>query len=378
MAGLYLHIPYCVKKCDYCDFVSFPDDGAIGEYVALLAREIELTARAGLCKSAFDTVYFGGGTPSLLGGEQMQTLMETLRAAFQIEADAECSMECNPGTATPQNLRAYRAAGINRLSIGLQTSCDSLLRSVGRIHTFLQFRDTLRAARDAGFENISVDVMHGLPGQTQRAYLDTLKAVCDENVRHLSAYALTLAEDTPLGVRVMEGKTKLPAADAVADMQDAGIDYLESRGYRRYEISNFSQPGYECRHNLNYWRNGEYLGLGVAAHSAVRLHEWTRYANVETLKEYARLVGKGKRPVREIIRLFPADEMFECVMLGLRLTDGVDRAAFVERFGVDMADSYPSAMEQLRSRGWVTETGASIALNRRGLDLQNEALGFFL
>jgi oxygen-independent coproporphyrinogen-3 oxidase len=378
MAGLYLHIPYCIKKCDYCDFVSLPDDGAIGDYVDLLIREIELTAQAELCKCTFDSVFFGGGTPSLLSGEQMQTIMDALREAFPIADDAECSMECNPGTATPQNLRAYRAAGINRLSIGLQTSHDSLLAAIGRIHTFLQFRDTLRAARDAGFDNISVDVMHGLPGQTQRAYLETLKAVCDEKVQHISSYALTLAEDTPLCTRVQSGQEKLPDVDAVADMQDAGIEYLALRGYRRYEISNFAQPGHECRHNLNYWYNGEYLGLGVAAHSAVRLREWTRYANVETVREYARLVQRGKRPVREIIRLFPADEMFECVMLGLRLTDGVDRAVFLERFGVDMTDAYPSAMERLRKRGWVVETETSIALNKKGLDLQNEALNFFM
>ena len=378
MAGLYLHIPYCIKKCDYCDFVSFPDDGAIGDYVDLLIREIELTAQAELCKCTFDTVFFGGGTPSLLSGEQMQCILDALREAFPIADDVECSMECNPGTATPQNLRAYHSAGINRLSIGLQTSHDSLLAAIGRIHNYLQFKDTLRAARDAGFENISVDVMHGLPGQTQRAYLETLKVVCDEQVQHISSYALTLAEDTPLCARVQAGQEKLPDADAVADMQDAGIDYLESCGYHRYEISNFAQSGYECRHNLNYWFNGEYLGLGIAAHSAVRLHEWTRYANVDTLKEYARLVRRGKRPVREIIRLFPADEMFECVMLGLRLTGGVNRAAFVERFGVDMTDAYPSAMERLRSRNWVVETEESIALNKEGLDLQNEALGYFM
>ncbi len=378
MAGIYLHIPYCVKKCDYCDFVSFPDDGAIGAYVDLLIREIELTAKAGLCEGPFDTVFFGGGTPSLLSGGQMKRIMDALRGSFPLGDGAECSMECNPGTATPQNLRAYRAAGINRLSIGLQTSHDSLLAAIGRIHTYLQFQDTLRAARDAGFDNVGVDVMHGLPGQTQRAYLETLKAVCDARVRHVSAYALTLAEGTPLYARVRAGAVTLPDIDAVADMQDAGIDYLESRGYHRYEISNFSQPEYECRHNLNYWRNGEYLGLGVAAHSAVRLREWTRYANVETAGEYARLVGRGKRPVREIIRLFPADEMFECVMLGLRLTAGVDRAAFAARFGADMADAYPGAMEQLRKRGWVVETPAAIALNRKGLDLQNEALNYFM
>jgi oxygen-independent coproporphyrinogen-3 oxidase len=170
----------------------------------------------------------------------------------------------------------------------------------------------------------------------------------------------------------------LPDEDDVAQMQDAGIDYLESRGYHRYEISNFALDGFECRHNLNYWLNGEYAGLGVAAHSAVRLKEWTRYSNEETLKDYYRQIERGRRPVREVIRLYPADEMFECVMLGLRLTRGVDRAAFYARFGRDMADVFPEAMERLRARGWVEESETHIALNRKGLDLQNEALGYFL
>ena len=378
MAGLYIHIPYCVKKCDYCDFVSFCENDSIGRYVSALIREIEMTAQETSSRQEFGTVFFGGGTPSLLSGEQMCRIMDALRENFSVSANAECSMECNPGTATAANLRDYRAAGINRLSIGLQSASDALLKRVGRIHTYVQFSDTLRYARDAGFENIGVDVMHGLPGQTQADYLSTLKTVCDTGVTHVSAYALTLAEGTPLDERVSSGETILPDEDDVADMQDAGIEYLESRGYLRYEISNFARPGFECLHNLNYWENGEYLGLGVAAHSAVRLRQWTRYSNVETLKEYFRLVERGRRPLQETIRLYPADEMFECVMLGLRLVRGVERAAFRERFGADMAQVYPEAMEKLRARGWVEETEERIALNKLGLDLQNEALDLFM
>ncbi|HWQ06398.1 MAG TPA: radical SAM family heme chaperone HemW [Feifaniaceae bacterium] len=377
MAGLYLHIPYCVKKCDYCDFVSFPCDCAPEEYAEALIRELNLTAETGMYQGGFQTVFFGGGTPSLLSGEQMQRILNAAREHFFISPDAECSMECNPGTVTSEKLAGYKKAGINRLSIGLQAAQDSLLAAIGRIHTYAQFTHTLRLARDAGFANIGVDVMHGLPGQSKRDYLETLRAVCDLGVQHVSSYALTLGEDTPLYLRVQSGETVLPDEDDVADMQDAGIDYLESRGYHRYEISNFALEGFECRHNLNYWLNGEYAGLGVAAHSAVRLKEWTRYSNEETLKDYFRQIERGRRPVREVIRLYPADEMFECVMLGLRLTRGVDRAVFCARFGSDMAEAYPDAMERLRKRGWVEETQAYIALNRRGLDLQNEALDFF-
>ena len=378
MAGIYLHIPFCVRKCAYCDFVSFPEASVPEAYVSALITEFELVSGGGSYPAAFDTVFFGGGTPSLLTGEQMQRIMMTLRERFDIRANAEISMEANPGTVTPEKLAAYREAGINRLSIGLQSTHDALLRSIGRIHTFAQFEETLKHAREAGFTNINVDLMHGLPNQTLEQYLDSLKTVCDLGVQHISAYSLILEEHTPLYFRVEKGEVALPDEDLVADMQDAGIEYLEQRGYHRYEISNFAQDGFECRHNRNYWDNGEYLGFGIAAHAAVRQGRWTRFANVDSLDEYYRLLARGKRPLAETIRLTQRDEMFECVMLGLRLVRGVDRARFFARFELDIAEAYPLAMEKLRKRGWVIETEQAIALNSKGLDLQNEALGFFM
>ncbi|MDP3447118.1 MAG: radical SAM family heme chaperone HemW [Eubacteriales bacterium] len=378
MAGIYLHIPFCRRKCAYCDFVSFACGSVPEAYVDALIREIELVSRGGDYPAAFDTVFFGGGTPSLLSGEQMQRIMAALDAHFDIRAETERSMEVNPGTATPEKLMAYRAAGINRLSIGLQSTHDALLSNIGRIHTFAQFLDTLKSARNAGFTNINVDLMHGLPTQTLKQYKDSLKTICDLGVQHVSAYSLILEEGTPLYSSVHSGEVSLPDEDLVADMQDASIDDLEERGYHRYEISNFAQEGFACRHNLNYWHNGEYLGLGLAAHAAVRQKRWTRFANVGTLEEYERLLSRGKRPLAETLRLNPRDEMFECVMLGLRLTQGVDRAAFLARFGLDVVEAYPSAMERLCARGWALESEAFLALNRKGLDLQNEALSFFM
>ena len=378
MAGIYLHIPFCVRKCAYCDFVSFAEGCVPEGYVEALLTELELVARGGGYPAAFDTVFFGGGTPSLLSGAQMKTILDALRVHFAIRADAEISMECNPGTVSPEKLAAYRAAGINRLSIGLQSTHDVLLNEIGRIHHFAQFFETLSSARAAGFDNINVDLMHGLPNQTLEQYLDSLKTVCDLGVQHISAYSLILEEHTPLYFRVEKGEVALPDEDLVADMQDAGIEYLEQRGYHRYEISNFAQDGFECRHNRNYWDNGEYLGFGIAAHAAVRQGRWTRFANVDSLDEYYRLLARGKRPLAETIRLTQRDEMFECVMLGLRLVRGVDRARFFARFELDIAEAYPLAMEKLRKRGWVIETEQAIALNSKGLDLQNEALGFFM
>ena len=378
MAGIYLHIPFCVKKCDYCDFTSFANAGALDGYVEALLHEIDLTARTGEYPASFDTVFFGGGTPSLLSGEQMQRIMDALRTHFPVQEGAECSMECNPGTASKEHLAAYHTAGINRLSIGLQSTHDAFLKIIWRIQTVAQFLDTLNWAREAGFTNINADVMHGLPNQSMEQYLDTLKIVCDLELQHISSYALILEEHTPLYARVAAGTTKLPDDDAVADMQDAGIDYLESRGYQRYEISNFAREGFECRHNLTYWLNGEYIGLGIAAHSAVRQKIWTRHASTNSLEEYFRLLQKGRLPRTETIRLQSGEEMFESIMLGLRLTRGIDRAAFLARFGLDVVEAFPRAMESLHKRDWVSESADFVALNRRGLDMQNEALGFFL
>ena len=378
MAGIYLHIPFCVRKCAYCDFVSFPNGSVPESYADALLTEIELVSRGGSYPAAFDTVFFGGGTPSLLTGDQMRRILSALRECFDIRADAEISMEANPGTVTPEKLAAYREAGINRLSIGLQSTHDTLLREIGRIHSFDQFLTTLKNAREAGFSNINVDLMHGLPNQTIPQYLDSINTVCDLGVQHISAYSLILEEHTPLYDCVERGEIAAPEEDLVADMQDEGIDLLEERGYHRYEISNFARDGFECRHNLNYWQNGEYLGFGIAAHGVVRDRKWTRYANVDNLEEYNRLIARGKRPLAETIRLSPRDEMFECVMLGLRLIRGVDRAAFLARFDLDVVEAYPKAMELLRKRGWIEENERLIALNRKGLDLQNEALGFFM
>ena len=378
MAGIYLHIPFCVRKCAYCDFVSFPNGSVPEPYANALLTEIELVSRGGSYPAAFDTVFFGGGTPSLLTGDQMRRIMSALRERFDIRADAEISMEANPGTVTPEKMAAYREAGINRLSIGLQSTHDTLLREIGRIHSVDQFLTTMKNAREAGFSNINVDLMHGLPNQTIPQYLDSINTVCDLGVQHISAYSLILEEHTPLYDCVERGEVTPPEEDLVVDMQDEGIDLLEERGYHRYEISNFARDGFECRHNLNYWQNGEYLGFGIAAHGVVRDRKWTRYANVDNLEEYNRLIARGKRPLAETIRLSPRDEMFECVMLGLRLIRGIDRAAFLARFDLDVVEAYPKAMELLRKRGWIEENERLIALNRKGLDLQNEALGFFM
>lgn len=233
-AGIYLHIPYCVRKCAYCDFVSFPEPGGVPEpYVGALLREIRLVAEQ-TPKRRYASVFFGGGTPSLLSGEQLRRILETLGEAFDILPDAEISMECNPGTATEKTLCAYRAAGVNRLSVGLQSADDALLARIGRIHDYAAFCRTAAWAKRAGFENFNVDVMHGLPGQTAAQYLDTIRRAAESGATHVSAYGLILEEGTPLHRAVLAGRETLPDEDAVADMQDAGIALLEKLGFARY------------------------------------------------------------------------------------------------------------------------------------------------
>ena len=379
MSGLYVHIPFCVRKCRYCDFVSFPDPDGIGDYLALLERETRLRPQeeAGM-PEPFETVYLGGGTPSLLDGDQMQRLMDLLRSRYRIRPDAEITSECNPGTADRGKLAAYARAGINRLSVGLQSASNALLERIGRIHRLEDFLRCMEDAEAAGLTNRSADVMHGLPGQTEEDYLSTLRTALACGVRHISSYALILEEGTPLYRDVEAGRETLPDGDAVADMEDAGIQMLEGAGLARYEISSFAVPGSECRHNLGYWRNEPYLGLGVAAHSSIRRNGRTvRTANLGDLPGYGKCVASGMLPYASEEEIPAHEEMLETVMVGLRMTAGLDRNAFRSRFGTGLEEAYPDSVRELVRRDWARLTRERFFLTKTGLDLQNRALGLF-
>lgn len=378
MPGLYIHIPFCRKKCRYCDFVSFPDFASEDLYfVALIA---EMRKYAPLMKGrVFDTVFIGGGTPTCLKPGRIKAILDEARNCFEIAADAEITSEANPESASLEKLRELFDAGVNRISIGLQSASDIELANIGRIHTRNDFERAIANARSVGFKNVNADVMHGLPGQTLESYVHTLKLVTELEIPHISSYSLILEEGTPLFEDVNAGKTALPDPDAVADMEDAGFDYLDKKDYTRYEISNFAKPGYECRHNLNYWDNGEYLGIGLNSHSALKLKgEWTRFNNTAILSEYVNELGEGKLPVRDTRRIERDEEMFESIMLGLRKTAGISREAFAERFGVDPVTHYASAVFELEMDGWLTVTEQRMFLTSRGLDFQNEALIKFM
>ena len=378
MIGVYVHIPYCLKKCRYCDFCSIPVDETAGRYRAALETEIALSG-AKHPGERVKTVFFGGGTPTVLPAEDLCAILGAIRNTFAVEPDAEISIECNPKTIGFDGLKRLFDAGFNRLSIGLQATQNDLLSRIGRVHTYEEFLVTYAAARDAGFTNINVDLMHGLPGQTQADYLDAIRTVAALEPTHISAYSLILEEETPLYDDVMHGRETLPDEEAVADMEDAGMDLLDALGYRRYEVSNFAKPGFECRHNLIYWHNEPYLGLGVAAHSSmVEDGFWVRFSNERSIPAYLKKIGKGKLPRAERIITNTFEQMFESVMLGLRLVKGIDRAAFSDRFGCDVIETYRSAYDKNDRYGfWDHSDPDFLRLNRIGMDHLDSVLRDF-
>ena len=378
MIGVYVHIPYCVKKCRYCDFCSIPIDETAGRYRSALEQEIALS-RAKYPDTRVKTVFFGGGTPTILPAEDLCAILVAIRTAFPFEPDAEISIECNPKTIGFEGLQKLRQAGFNRLSIGLQATQNDLLKRIGRVHSFEEFLATYSAARDAGFININIDLMHGLPGQGQADYLDAIRTVASLKPTHISAYSLILEEGTPLYDDVTAGRETLPDEDAVADMEDAGMALLNSLGYRRYEVSNFAKPGFECRHNLIYWHNEPYLGLGVAAHSSmVEDGFWVRFSNESSIPAYLKKLEKGKLPRAERIITNTFEQMFESVMLGLRLVKGIDRKAFFDRFGCDVIETYKEAYDKNDRFGfWDRSDPACLCLTPLGMDHLDSVLRDF-
>ncbi len=369
MIGVYVHIPYCLKKCRYCDFCSIPIDETAGRYRSALEKEIALS-RDRYPDARVKTVFFGGGTPTALPAEDLCAILDAIRTAFPVEPDAEISVECNPKTIGFEGLRRLRSAGFNRLSIGLQATQNALLKRIGRVHTYEEFLATYSAARDAGFTNINIDLMHGLPGHTEAEYLDAIRTVAALAPTHISAYALILEEGTPLYDDVTQGRETLPDPDATADMEDAGMALLESLGYHRYEVSNFAKPGFECRHNLIYWHNEPYLGLGVAAHSSmVEDGFWVRFSNESSIPAYLKKLEKGKLPRAERILINTFEQMFESIMLGLRLVKGIDRKAFFDRYSCDVIETYKEAYDKNDRFGyWDRSDPAFLRLTPLGMD----------
>jgi len=375
---LYLHIPFCRRKCAYCAFVSrefSPDD--CERYVALLHREMQNAAVRFPGTPPLDSVYFGGGTPSLLLPEQVATLLDAARRLFGFAPDIEITLEANPGTMERSSLADFRAAGINRLSLGLQSFDDRLLALLGRIHTSSEAVQAYEDARGAGFDNIGIDLIHALPGQTMGQWQSDLARALHLMPEHISVYGLTIEEGTPFAERYAD-HDQLPDEDLSADMFLEADSLLTTGGYTHYEIANYARPGREARHNSGYWRRDGYLGLGCGAHSFLRDGYGVRFSNPADEAGYARIVASGDMAARNPQILTRDDAVAEHLFLGLRLADGVDEAQFAREFGFGLMERFGSAIQELSRAGLVEYGHGRLRLSLRGMLLSNQVFHRFL
>ncbi|MDO5422629.1 MAG: radical SAM family heme chaperone HemW [Eubacteriales bacterium] len=376
---LYVHIPFCIRKCRYCDFLSFAAGDEVKEaYKDALVREIR--GEQGKDSRGVSSVFFGGGTPSLLPEAWMGEIMQALRESFRIEEDAEISLECNPGTLTQGKLLAYREMGINRLSIGLQSADDRELKLLGRIHSWAMFCESYTLAREAGFSNVNVDLMSALPGQTVESWRETLRKVLALEPEHLSAYSLIIEEGTPFYEAYGEDARRreagdeprfLPSEDAERQMYEDTKTLLGEAGYHRYEISNYAREGLECRHNVGYWERVDYLGLGLGASS---LSQGRRFHNTNQMERYL----QGNFEKEDVQVLTRKEQMEETMFLGLRLTKGVSLEAFRRKFGESCEAVYGPVLEKLTGQGLLKVEDGNVALTDHGVDVSNYCMAEFL
>jgi len=439
--GIYVHLPFCVRKCLYCDFVSSAGNYSLAkDYIKALKREIQLAAvyMNGGSKDAeskdaeskdaeskdagsyaenikVDSIFFGGGTPSSVKPEYIKDILDTIRKCYKITDDAEITLEANPGTVDAKKLAVYKDAGINRISMGLQSSNDKELEELGRIHRYKDFVDSYELCRFEGFNNINVDIMSGLPGQSLKSYEETLKNVISLNPEHISAYSLIIEEETPFFDRYSTGKlSNLPDEATERKMYYLTRRILSEAGYEKYEISNYSKPGYECKHNIKYWSCDKYLGFGIAAASYTGNE---RYKNIDNIRNYIELfdteVFKAElfntelsgselpsselsgsellnrkyvqiaedlfrelRKEREILNM--EDKMSEFMFLGLRMIKGVSKKEFFKRFGKDMEEIFGDIIALHNRNGLLIDKGEYIALTEKGIDVSNYVMSDFI
>ena len=371
--GLYIHIPFCRSRCIYCGFKTYVGIGnCLQSYIEVLELEISRVARAREW-SPVTSVYFGGGNPALVGPVALSKLLDATRRNFNFTPEAEISFELNPEDAKLKFLKSAREAGFNRLSIGWQTLSDKGLAFLSRRHNRRQALDALSAARRAGFDNINVDMIFGLPGQTMKGWTDDLATLAESAPDHVSTYALSVDPGTRLKTLVAAGEVVLPDEDVVADLYDNACRSLDESGFKQYEISNFAKAGRACQHNLNYWRGGEYIGFGAGAHSHIDGKRTWCFQDPQTFIEKARLADTiaGSEDLDNLRKLG------ERLMLGLRLREGIDVSAVEEEFQVSLVDTYGEALKDLKEKGLI-DFGERLALTRKGLFLANEAMVEFV
>lgn len=377
LAGIYIHIPFCATRCHYCNF-------ATGGYESELARRYTAAARAEIERAEVskkpemrraDTIYFGGGTPTTLTIEQISDLIETCRQTFDIAPDSEITAEANPGSVSENYLEELRDAGVNRLSFGVQSFDDGELQMIGRTHSSEDAREAVRMARAAGFANVSIDLIAGLPEQKLETWRRNLEEAFALEPDHLSVYLLELYKDAPLLHRINRGELRAIDDELTVEMYFALVDEAERQGFEHYEISNWARPGFESRHNLKYWTGAPYWAFGV---SAAGYDGQTRWSNTRNIHEYLMKIESGLSPVAEIVDLDEDDRQSENLFLRLRLKDGVDLSEHQRRFGVDALKRYHDEIERLREAGLVEFDENRLKISRAGTVLANEVFAAFI
>lgn len=367
---LYVHIPFCVRKCQYCDFLSGPSDEETKDrYIEALLKEI----RAAEHTEDYEivSVFIGGGTPSALKAEAIASIMRTLQEQFFFCEDAEVTIEANPGTVDLEKLTIYRNVGINRLSLGLQSTDAEELKLLGRIHSYEEFLKSYEWAREAGFSNINIDLMFAIPGQTGEAWRQHLYQVAELNPEHISAYSLIIEEGTPFA----EQNLDLPDEDTEYQMYEDTAEILERYGYRQYEISNYAKQGYMCRHNAGYWQRREYLGFGLGASS---LYGGMRFSNTHQMQEYLKESRNPDQIRKDVTVLSRNERIEEFMFLGLRMTEGISEKKFEENFDVRLMDVYGDILQKYEETGFMEHIETKWRLTRKGIHVSNHILADFL
>lgn len=363
--GLYVHFPFCVRKCNYCDFCSFDNltESDRLRYIDALCEEIEGYAERNI---TLDTIFFGGGTPSLMDVDSIRRVFSSIRRSFTIADDTEITVEANPKTLNTRKLSAYRDLGVNRISMGLQSIHENELKILGRIHNYPEFLETYKMVRECGIDNVNIDLMYGIPEQTKDSFSDTIRTVIALRPEHVSLYGLILEEGTPLFDR--RDSLRFPSEDDECDMYLAALESLKECGYEHYEISNYAISGRRSRHNMKYWNTEEYIGVGLAAYSYL---DGKRYSNTADFTEYVSGVTTSLETVESVE---VTDMAYEYVMLGLRLSDGISLSEYRERFGEDFYAARRAYIDELIKLGYATLSGDRLALTDRGMYVSNTIL----
>ena len=369
MLGLYIHVPFCAQKCNYCDFNSYKieEKNQKKEYLISIKKEMELY-KEDFKNKEFTSIFLGGGTPSILNSEELTILVNSIYENFNINKDAEITMECNPGTLNKEKLETIKSLGINRLSMGLQVTQNHHLKYIGRIHTYEQFEKNYKDAIDIGINNINVDLMYSLPNQSFDEWKETLDKIIKLNPPHISAYSLILEEGTKFYDMYMNKEFELNDEETDINIYKYTIDTLSKNGYHQYEISNYTKEGYECKHNIVYWKCEKYLGLGPGASGYIENY---RYSNICDVEEYNKCLHNNKKPIEDKNTLSKKDEMEEFIFMGLRMNEGINLDRFYEKFGVNFKQKHDNILDKLKNLNLIIEQNNNIMLTQRGKEISN-------